>query len=239
MSTEQHRATTPEADFERLRGLDTPTVCNAIEQVLPERRGFGYTSESFVCARPQLAPVVGYARTATIRSCQPNARSPAEARAHRLAYLKYLADGPMPFIAVIQDLDGQLAGCGAFWGEVQSTIHHALGAAGGITDGAMRDLDALAPGFQLLARKVVASHAFVHLVEFAGDVSVGGMAARSGDLIHLDRHGAVDIPAEAAARVPAAADLVQRREAVILKACRRPDFNYEALVAAFVEADRV
>ena len=31
-----------------------------------------------------------------------------------------------PTIAVIQDIDGQL-GYGAYWGEVQSTVHKALG----------------------------------------------------------------------------------------------------------------
>jgi regulator of RNase E activity RraA len=226
-------------DLDRLCRFDTPTICNALERVVPERRPYGYTSESFVCARSELPPVIGYARTATIRSRQPGGRSASDARAHRLRYLKYLADGPKPFVVVIQDLDGYLAGYGSFWGEVHSTIHQALGAVAAVTDGAMRDVDQLAPGFQLLARKIVPSHAYDHLVDFGGEVSVCGMVVRSGELVHVDRHGAVIVPAEAVTMVPAAADLIARREAVILAACRRPDFNYDRLVEALGESDQI
>ena len=44
-----------------LRTLDTPTVCNALEVVAPDRRTTGFTIEPLVCARPQLPPIVGYA----------------------------------------------------------------------------------------------------------------------------------------------------------------------------------
>ena len=239
MNKDESKSTPTASELDALRRLDTPTICNALEQVVPERRPYGYTSELFVCARPELPPVVGYARTATIRARQPGSRPAAEARAYRLEYLKYLWNGPKPFVVVIQDLDGYLAGYGSFWGEVHSTMHQALGAVAAITDGAMRDVDQLAPGFQLLARKVVPSHAYDHLVEFGGEVSVCGMVVHSGELVHLDRHGAVLIPAEAVARVPAAADLIQRREKVILDACRRPDFSYEQLVEALGEADQI
>jgi regulator of RNase E activity RraA len=150
-----------------------------------------------------------------------------------------LAEGSKPFIVVVQDLDGQLAGYGSFWGEVHSTIHRALGAAGAITDGAMRDVDQLAAGFQLLARKIVPSHAYDHLVEFGGEVSVCGMVVRSGDIVHLDRHGAVVVPEDTVNRIPESAALIQRREAAILETCRRPDFNYELLVKALADADQI
>jgi regulator of RNase E activity RraA len=228
-----------DTDLDPLRRLDTPTICNALELLMPERRPFGYTSELFVCARPELPPVIGYARTAVIRSRQPNNRPAKEAREHRLQYLKYLAEGPKPFVVVIQDADGVFAGYGSFWGEVHSNIHRGLGGVAAITDGSMRDVDQLASGFQLLARKVVPSHAYDHLVEFGDEVSVCGMVVRSGELVHLDRHGAVVVPDAAVAKLPAAADLIQRREAVIIEACRRPDFNYEKLVQALGEADQI
>ena len=52
---------------------------------------------------------------------------------------------------VIEDLDGESAGSGAFWGEVQSAIHVGLGGVGLVTNGSVRDLDQWAPGFQFLA----------------------------------------------------------------------------------------
>ncbi len=38
----------------KLRQLDTPTVCNALEVVVPERRGYGYTTQALVCTRPEI-----------------------------------------------------------------------------------------------------------------------------------------------------------------------------------------
>ena len=226
-------------DLEALKAFDTPTICNALEIVEPSRRGYGYTSETFFCVRPSLPPIVGYAKTATIRASQPNIRSAEEARAHRLAYLKFVSEGPRPSIIVVQDLDDNMAGRGSFWGEVHSTIHQALGAVGAITNGAVRDVTTLASGFQILARKVVPSHAYDHLVDFGGEVNVCGMVVKTGDVIHADQHGAVVIPADAVARLPAAADLVSRREAVLLKACAAPDFDYDSLVRALGAADQI
>ena len=51
-----------------LKTIDTPTVCNALEILVPERRGYGFTTKPLVCTRPELGPVVGIARTATIRA---------------------------------------------------------------------------------------------------------------------------------------------------------------------------
>ena len=59
----------------KLRSFDTPTICNALEIVAPERRLTGYNVKPLVCPFPDLPPIVGYARTATIRS----------ANAHELA----------------------------------------------------------------------------------------------------------------------------------------------------------
>jgi len=62
------------------------------------------------------------------------------------------------------------------------------------------------------------------------------MLVSSGDLIHADRHGAVVIPFDVADRLPAAIDLVMRREKVILDACRKPGFDAEALRRAMAES---
>jgi regulator of RNase E activity RraA len=226
-------------DLEALKAFDTPTICNALEVIDPKSRGYGYTSETFFCARPQLPPIVGFAKTVTIRATQPGSRSPEDARAHRLQYLKFVSEGPRPAIIVVQDLDDNLSGRGSFWGEVHSTIHQSLGAVGAITNGAVRDVTSLAAGFQILARKVVPSHAFDHLVDFGGEVNVCGMVVKTGDVVHADQHGAVIVPATAVAKLPAAAGLVSRREAVLLEACAAPGFDYDALVRALGAADQI
>ena len=65
--------------IEELQSIDTPTVCNALEVVAPERRGYGYTTQPLVCTRPELKPMVGVARTATIRSAHPSSPRGKEA----------------------------------------------------------------------------------------------------------------------------------------------------------------
>jgi hypothetical protein len=59
-----------ESQFTFLRSIDTPTICNLIEIVAPERRGIGYTASHLHCPFPDLPPMVGFAKTV---SC-PSAR---------------------------------------------------------------------------------------------------------------------------------------------------------------------
>lgn len=226
------------ADLERLRRYDTPTICNALEVLVPERRGLGFTMEPLVCSNASAGPMVGYARTATIRAAQPSALSGDEQRKQRLDYYRYVADGYGPTIAIIQDLDPQ-PGFGAFWGEVNTNVHQGLGCLGAVTNGSIRDLDDLADGFQLLGGKVGPSHAFVHVVDFGGQVNVFGMTVRHCELIHADRHGAVAIPIGIATELPKAVDLVARREKVILDASREPGFDIGALERAMAGAAEI
>jgi regulator of RNase E activity RraA len=207
-----------------LQAFDTPTVCNALEIVAPERRGYGYTVEHLFCLRPQLKPVVAIARTARIRSVKPDPLTGAAARANLDAYFAYVDAGPKPCVVVMQDID-EPRGYGCLWGEVNSNIHFGLGCLGLITDGAVRDLPDIAPGFQMLANRVVPSHAFAHVVDFAGPVTVAGMSVSDGDLIHADQHGAVVIPHAVAAGVSAAALEIQRGEKAVIAAAREPGFS--------------
>ena len=130
-------------------------------------------------------------------------------------------------------------GFGAFWGEVNSNIHKGLGCLGTVTNGCFRDVDELAPGFQILGGKITPSHAHVHLIDFAGTVSVFGMTVSHGDLIHADRHGAVMIPIAAATKLPDAVALIVRREKVILDACKSPGFNIGALKQAMADSTEI
>lgn len=224
-----------EQELATLGQLDTPTVCNALEVVAPERRAIGFTVDPLVCADPSLPPMVGYARTGTMRATAPPEGTPEEIRERMNAYYHYLEAVPRPTIAIIQDLDPK-PGVGALWGEVNTTIHKGLGCLGVVTNGSIRDLDVVAPGFQLLAGCVGPSHMWVHVASFGEPVTVAGMMVRNGDLIHADRHGAVVIPHAVAREVPKAASLLGRREAVILEAARQPGFNAGALAKARGEA---
>ncbi len=223
--------------LDQLRTLDTPTVCNALELTSPERRVIGFTTSHMVCSRPELPPIVGFARTATISSISPDKDKGSTARTKRDGYYEYMGSGVAPFITVIQDIDGDKRGFGAWWGEVNSSIHQGLGSLGVITDGSVRDIPDIAPGFQMLAGSIGPSHAYVHIREYQCDVEIFGMKVSHGDLIHADQHGAVVIPLDVAAKVNAAADVIAANERVIINAARKPGFNIEALRKAWADLE--
>ena len=222
-------------DLQILTAWDTPTICNALELIIPERRGLGFTTEPFVALDSSLPPICGFARTATIRAAEPSRADSAKVAADRLAYYHYVCQQPLPSIVVIQDLDMN-PGIGAFWGEVQTNIHKGLGVAGCVTNGSFRDVTDSARGFQLLGGKVGPSHAFVHLVDIDCQVTVHGMNVCGNDIIHADQHGAVMIPQTAVKKIPEMIDVITRREKVILDAAKRPDFCFETLKVAIGES---
>ncbi|MCP5035925.1 MAG: RraA family protein, partial [Actinomycetia bacterium] len=192
--------------------------------VAPQRRGSGYTVKPFFCPRPELAPIVGYARTGTMRSMQPSDRSADDDAAARLDYYDHIGEGPGPTITVIEDLDA-VPGYGAWWGEVNTNIHYGLGSLGVITNGSVRDLDDVAERFQMLAGMAGPSHAWVRIIEHGVQVTVHGMTVDPGDLIHADRHGAVVIPVEVARDVPGAAAQIAAAEHMIINAAQQSDFS--------------
>jgi len=221
-------ATLTKQQMEFLQSMDTPTVCNVVEMVAPERRGHGYTVKHLFCPFPDLPPIVGFAKTVTAKA--KNKVALGDYMGKRLDYLNYIASEPRPSIAVIEDLDDEV-GYGAFWGEVQSNIHKALGCRGVVTNGSIRDIPMIAQGFQMLAGSLSPSHAYTHVEDFGIPVTVHGMKVNSGDLIHADQHGAVVVPLEIIPRMKAALDDLNAREARIIKAAKEVG-TVEAIKAA-------
>jgi len=225
-------------DLETLAQWDTPTICNGLELLDARYRTAGFTTQNMVCLDPKLKPMVGFARTATIRALAPADGDARAVRALRARYYEHIAEPPLPTIAILQDLDPD-PGFGAFWGEVNTTIHQGLGCLGSVTNGSFRDVDACAPGFQLLGGKVGPSHAWVQLVEISCEVNVFGMIVKPNEIVHADRHGAVVVPADCVKRLPAAIDVLTRREAVILSAARQPGFTVEILEQAMSDSAEI
>src|SRR5579862_8472310 len=219
-----------ESQFKFLRSIDTPTVCNLIEIVAPERRGAGHTAVHLHCPFPDLPPMVGFAKTVAIRARDKVSGSGYMQK--RMDYLDYVAAEPRPSVVVIEDKD-EPPGYGAFWGEVQTNVHKALGCLGTVTNGSIRDIAQVAEGFQMLAGSITPSHAYVHVVEFGVPVTIHGMEVMSGDLIHADRHGAVVVPVDKIDAMKTALDGLMKQEARIITAARAPGATVETIKAAF------
>jgi regulator of RNase E activity RraA len=214
-----------------LCSVDTPTVCNAIE-VVQGKRGFAaFTRGTMICTEPGQA-IVGYAVTAQIAAIAPPTEGADVIRARRMAYYRAMHDAPKPSVAVIEDVD--FPHCiGAYWGEVNTTIHKGFGMAGALTNGVVRDLGDLAPGFPVVAGSIGPSHGFVHVRSLGKPVTVFGLQVAQGDLIHADRHGAVVIPHEVLPGLAAAIARMQETERLVLDPARQPDFTYAMFKAAW------
>jgi regulator of RNase E activity RraA len=218
------------------RKYDTPTIVNSLELLDSKFRTSCFTTEQMICVDTTLPPIVGYARTATIRASTEVDQNTKRARS--LAYYEYVSSGTAPFISVIQDVD-ESPGFGAFWGEVNSNIHNGLGVIGVVTNGSVRDLDVLSAGFQVIAGKIGPAHAYVRIEEIGIPVNIFGMNVQHNDLIHADQHGSVVIPAELAEELPTAIDLMIRKEKIILDACKRQDFDFEILKKAIQDSAQI
>lgn len=216
--------------IDALRKISSPSIANAIETFNVRPRNQGHMSSEIRTLFPELGPLVGHAVTAVIRA-EPR---PLEGhRASTFAWWDHVLSIPAPRVIVVHDLD-EPRGQGAQWGEVQANIHRALGCAGVITDGSVRDLDEVrALGFQFAAAHVSVSHAYVHMVDFGLPVKVGGLWVQPGDLVHGDQHGVVTIPADIAGKIPEAVAKVEADERKIIACCQAPGFTAEKLKALY------
>jgi 4-hydroxy-4-methyl-2-oxoglutarate aldolase len=176
------------AELLQLKRWNTPTIYNGWEQITRrDPAADAFNLEETRDFMPQMGPMVGYAITVVI---QPSQKAHREANPTGWSeYRRYVASVPGPKIVVVQDLDKPRV-IGAFWGEVNSNMHCALGCVGTITDGGIRDLDEMTnAGFKALARRLCVGHAFSHPVRWNCDVEVFGRNVSPGDLIHADKHG--------------------------------------------------
>lgn len=223
--------------LQTLRKCDTPTVCNAIEYAQGKRGFDRFTKATVMCSAPDEAPIVGFARTAKIAGRHP-ADEPADViNSRRLEYYRSMATGRRPAVVVIEDLD--YPDCvAAWWGEINSVIHKGLGLAGALTNGVMRDLGDLEPGFPIVAGSVGPSHGYCHVREIGGSVDVFGMTVLEGDLVHGDRHGAVVIPTEVIPDLGVAIERLRATEKIILEPARQAGFDVEKLESAWARFEK-
>jgi hypothetical protein len=88
-------------DVAFLESMATPTVCNVIEIVAPDRRGHGYMTRHLHCS----GSFTQVAKTVTIRAKNPVPLGGEGYMQKRSDYLDYIAFRPNPSWMVIQDLD--------------------------------------------------------------------------------------------------------------------------------------
>ena len=215
-----------ESQLEELKQFITPTVSNAIEMFGVRRRTEGFMMPEIQCRFPELGAMVGYAATCTFRAWEP-----AEVPADMGAYYAHIAAQPAPRVLVAQDLDD--CPIGALVGEVNSSLHRALGCAGHVTNGGVRDLSECREiGFHLFSGCVQVAHAYVHVEDFGKPVEVGGATVSPGELIHADQHGVCIVPHEVAPRLAEACEAMEELEKPMVDIARGAEFSLEKFMAA-------
>ena len=214
-----------EHELEALRRISSPTVANAIETFDVRPRGEGFTAGGVYCCFPERGVLLGYACTAMILTGQPAAPTRLVSRTK---YWEYVKSAPFPKLSVIQDLSSPPLG--AYWGEVNSNIHLALGSKGVITNGTVRDIEEVRnTEFCMFSSGLSVSHGYAHLEDFNRPVTVFGMTVKPGDLVHADQHGVVVIPLEIARHIPKAAKDIETAELEIIRLCKSIDFSIAEL----------
>lgn len=220
-----------------LQSVDTPTVCNAIE-VAQGKRGFNmFTRGTMLASHPTAGAMVGYARTAKIAAIEPPTEAPEVIRDRRMNYYRHMSEGTRPALAVVEDVD--FPHCvGAYWGEINTTVHKGFGLSGALTNGVMRDLGDLPDGFPVVAGSIGPSHAFVHVREIGTPVTIFGMTVQDGDLVHADRHGALVIPPDVIDGLEEAIRKLLETERLVLDPAREDGFDFERFATAWAAFEK-
>jgi regulator of RNase E activity RraA len=206
-----------------IKRYDTPTIANAIEtfDVRPWTEGF--MSPEIRCVFPEIGTMIGYAVTGRIRASKRG-----EGSYSRHGWWDAILSVPAPRVIVLEDVDDPPIG--AFWGEVQTNIHKALGCVGTVTNGGVRDLtEVRAAAFHYFAKSIMVSHAYVHLLDFGDPVRVGGVTVKTGNLVHGDQHGVQLIPPDLVPLLPAACEEIIAKERRVISYCQSEEFALAGL----------
>ena len=223
-----------EAELQKLRNVDSATVCNVIElfEIRPRNRGF--MTREIKAVFPHLPPMVGFACTATVRTFTepPDRKVPTAPD-----FVSRFADAPGPPVAVLQNLDS--GGSAALFGDVMCNSFKAFGAAGLVTDGPGRDYAGIAPlDFPVFCDGCVSSHGYNHLLDLQTPVQVGGISVWPGALLHGDANGVTTIPLAIAADVADACVEFAAAEQVIIDVSQSGTASLSDLREAYAEKSR-
>jgi regulator of RNase E activity RraA len=213
-------------DLSVLTRYNTPTIANAIELFDIRPPDVGFLAPGYFCLRPDAAPVAGFAATCMISSLAPKSLGWRES----FEYWEHMEATPGPRIAFVQDLDPE-PHRGCFWGEVNASVHMALGCVATVTNGGVRDVDEMrAVSFQALYRHLCVSHAYVHVVDFGKPVTLDGIVVKPGDLVQADQHGVLLVPAEVVPHLEEAVREIERRERPVIEYCRSGAATREGMI---------
>ena len=208
-----------------LRGVDSPTIANAIEPFKVRDRTDGYVGGRVRCLFPEMGPMVGYALTVTMTS-RPGSVASRDGYWRMWEALERM---PAPSVLTIQDVSGAPTRC-AHCGEVMATLARRLGAVGIVADGGVRDLEEVrALGVHYFASHAIVSHGNSEILTIGDPIELDGQIVRTGDLLHGDANGIVIVPPAVVDGLPAAVAEVRAKERETMEYVKGEGFSLAEL----------
>jgi len=172
---------------------------NAVSQLGKRPRGEGVALPGLLSSWEGPERVSGYAVTVTLSTEDDFPHGEKE----NIEWWRYVESRPGPKVVVAQVLDGA-SGQGAACGVLTAHVLRSLGCAGFVTDGYVRDVEAMRiTGLKVAARGATFRHGNPHVVRFGEPVEIFGMKVSTGDLVNAGLEGAISIPAGWLAELPA------------------------------------
>lgn len=217
--------------IEFLRGIDTPTLSNAIELSKARPKEEGFAPLEIHCLFPELGRMCGYAVTAQVETVT---QANKKLEQTYIELFEAVSRSPKPAVIVLQEI-GARPNFAAHSGEVMATIFQQLGGIGMVSDSGVRDLaEVKALGFHYFARGAVASHANYRIVRACVPVQVAGFPVQPGDLLHGDENGLIQIPRAAFDHLPEAIASVRSTERTLMDFVRTAGFTPGQLKGRFL-----
>lgn len=187
--------------IQELKKIDTPTISNVVAsypksdncmKLYDAWYGRWYTDSTIKCMYPEMEPIVGY--VATVVFCEDSKKYTG---VDRWALPTHIDKTKKPVVLVAeQRFPPEIAMRVGLFGEMMTTLYKALGVVGVITNGPMRDIDAIkALEVQYYSTGVTPAHGDMMIQSVGESVSVGGMNVMPGEMVHMDLHGVVKFPA--------------------------------------------
>ena len=182
---------TDEKFLDALRGVDSPTVANAIEALGVRDPAEGYADLRLRCLVAQHEPMVGYAVTVKVDSTTPGL-TPDRSRLSSL--LVAVEQAPKPCVVVIEEA-GPSPERGCHMGDVVATMLARQGVVGAVSGSGIRDVAGIRElGLTAFALGTVVGRGPWTIIAVGADVEVAGLRVRNGDLLHGNGDGLVSVP---------------------------------------------
>ena len=216
-----------------LRKIDTPTISNIVAtypksdiclKLYDAWYGNWYTDMTIKCIYPNMGPVVGY--VATVVYCKESEKYTGVGR---WKLFEHINETRKPVVLVAeQQFPPELSNRVGLFGEMMTMQYKALNVAGVVTNGPMRDVDAIEPlGVQYFATGLTPAHGDMMIKAVGEPVSVGGMTVMPGDMVHMDMHGVVKFPSDKCGEILERAKKLLEEEAERAAFFKQPDFSLE------------